>query len=237
MIAFFITKNPFICRLMNIHYFQHVPFEGLGSITDWVNAPGNKVTATRFYEDNRLPFVDICDMLIVMGGPMGVHDEKLYPWLKKEKKFIEKAIAKGKKVVGICLGAQLIADVLGAKVYPNGEKEIGWHPIEFKPSPLLQGFPPSLTVFHWHGDTFELPKDAAHLASSKACENQAYLYGEKVLGLQFHMEATDETITNLLQNCGSELVNGAFIQKEEDIIGHPVSERNNNLLQKLLSSL
>lgn len=222
---------------MNIHYFQHVPFEGLGSITDWVNSPGHKVTATRFYEDNRLPFVDICDMLIVMGGPMGVHDEKQYPWLKKEKKFIEKAIVKGKKVVGICLGAQLIADVLGAKVYPNKEKEIGWFPIEFKAHSFVSSAPSSLTVFHWHGDTFDLPPNAVHLAKSVACENQAFLYNNNVLGLQFHMEATGDSITALLQNCRNELIEANFIQSEEEILNYPISERNNRLLQNMLSSL
>jgi GMP synthase-like glutamine amidotransferase len=86
---------------MNIHYLKHVPFEGLGFIDNWVRNPEHKVTATKFYEDHKLPFVDICDMLIVMGGPMSVGDDHIYPWLKEEKKFIEKAIAKGKKVLGM----------------------------------------------------------------------------------------------------------------------------------------
>ncbi len=223
---------------MNIHYFQHVPFEGLGSIADWVNVPGHKVTATRFYEDNRLPFVDICDMLIVMGGPMGVHDEKQYPWLKKEKKFIEKAITKGKKVVGVCLGAQLIADVLGAKVYKNKEKEIGWYPVEFIPHPFLPANPPSLTVFHWHGDTFDLPKNSVQLAKSSVCENQAFLYGEKTLGLQFHLEATEDSINAMVQNCRQELFEvGNFIQNEEEILNHSISGRNNTLLKTMLGNL
>jgi len=222
---------------MNIHYFQHVPFEGLGSITEWVNTPEHKVTATRFYEDDRLPFVDICDMLIVLGGPMGVHDEKEYPWLKKEKVFIEKAIAKGKKVVGICLGAQLIADVLGAKVYKNKEKEIGWFPIEFKQHQFASAVPSPLTVFHWHGDTFDLPKDSVHLAKSVACENQAFLYKDHVLGLQFHMEATEESINSLLQNCKNELVESHFIQSEEEILNYPISVRNNGFLKTMLEAL
>src|SRR5687768_628705 len=107
---------------MNIHYFQHVPFEGLGWIENWAKVPGNTVTATKVYEDSRLPYVDLFDVLIVMGGPMGATDDDLYPWMKEEKKLIEKAILKGKRVIGICLGAQLIADVLGARVYPNKEK-------------------------------------------------------------------------------------------------------------------
>src|SRR5690606_32591469 len=114
------------------------------------------------------------------------------PWMKEEKKLIEKAILKGKRVIGICLGAQLIADVLGARVFPNKEKEIGWFPIELteegQKSPFFAGFNKTETVFHWHGDTFEIPKGAEHIASSKVCENQAFLFDHKVLGLQFHLE-------------------------------------------------
>jgi GMP synthase-like glutamine amidotransferase len=225
---------------MNIHYFKHVPFEGLGSMYDWVKNPEHKVTGTKFYEDYKLPFVDICDMLIVMGGPMGVHDEKLYPWIKEEKKFIEKAIAKGKKVVGVCLGAQMIADVLGAKVYKNKDKEIGWFPVNFNSgeSKLFTDFPPSQTVMHWHGDTFDLPAGSIHIAKSEGCPHQAFTYKDHVVALQFHMEITPDSLHVLIENCKQELSPSTYIQKEDEIRApNQFILQNNMLLNGLLDKM
>ena len=214
---------------MNIHYFQHVPYEGLGSIANWAEKPGNKVTATKFYEDHRLPFIALFEMLIVMGGPMGANDEKKYPWMTAEKKMIELAIKKGKTVLGICLGSQLIADVLGAKVYPNKEKEIGWFPIETTVEGrqrFFKGMPDTFDVFHWHGDTFDLPAGALHLAKSTACKNQAFSYNDKVLGLQFHLEATKNQISQFLDNGKGELVNGNYIQSYDEIMKQETEKYN-----------
>lgn len=226
---------------MKIHYFQHVPFEELGYIRDWGKQPGNRLTATRFYEDQRLPFIDICDFLIVLGGPMAVNDDKKFPWLINEKKFIEKAINAGKKVLGICLGAQLIADVLGAKVYPNSQKEIGWFPVEFTEEgithPLFASFPEKETVFHWHGDTFDLPSGAVHVARSAACENQAFAYGNQVVGLQFHLEMRDADILKLIENCRNDLTDASFIQKEEDLKETKYMSSSYALLIQLLENL
>lgn len=225
---------------MKIHYFQHVPFEGLGCISDWINKPGNSFTATRFYEDQKLPFVDICDFLIVMGGPMGVYDEAQYPWLKKEKEFIAKALDKGKKVIGICLGAQLLAEVLGAKVYTNDKKEIGWFPVtktgEGRKYSSLKNFPDNQMVFHWHRDTFELPKDSIHLLRSEACENQSFIYKDQALALQFHLEMRQKDISSILENCRNELQSGPYIQTEEQILNEEYIEANNRLLDNLLAS-
>ena len=109
---------------LRIHYFKHVSFEGLASIQEWSTKNGHILTSTNFYLNENLPHLDSIDWLIVMGGPMSVEDEKKFHWLSKEKIFIRKAIEKGKTVIGICLGAQLIAQILGAKVYPNKQKEI-----------------------------------------------------------------------------------------------------------------
>jgi GMP synthase-like glutamine amidotransferase len=224
---------------MNIHYLKHVPFEGLGFMDNWVRNPEHKVTATKFYEDHKLPFVDICDMLIVMGGPMSVNDDHIYPWLKEEKKFIEKAISKGKKVVGICLGAQLIADVLGARVYPNKEKEIGWFPVKFMPenSTLLKDFPQTETVLHWHGETFELPQQSRHIAKSDACRNQGFTYKDHVVGLQFHMEMTPDSLNVMIENCKDELKQAAYVQNEEQIRSANFFDGNNKLIDLLLQRL
>jgi GMP synthase-like glutamine amidotransferase len=224
---------------MNIHYFQHVPFEGLGSVSGWSRRPGNRVTATRFYEDQKLPFVDICDMLIVMGGPMGVYDEEKFPWMAKEKEFISKALDKGKKVVGICLGAQLLASVLGAEVYKNQYKEIGWFPVEKtdagRKHPLLKDFSENQTVFHWHGDTFDLPSGAENLLRTPACENQLFIYKNQAIGIQFHMEMREEDIKTIADKCGDELVSGPYIQTPEKIFTTEFIAHNNKLMEKLLS--
>lgn len=219
-----------------------MPFEGPGVMDQWLRVPGNHVTTTRFYEDHKLPFVDICDLLIIMGGPMSVHDGKELPWLKKEKEFIEKAISKNKKVLGICLGAQLIADVLGAKVYKNKEKEIGWFPVRFNKtntttSQNFKVMPENATVFHWHGETFDLPKGALHIAESDACKNQAFEFNGHVIGLQFHLELLPESVDALIQNCGNELVDSKYIQKEEQIRSDEYRENNFNLLQTVLENL
>jgi len=111
---------------LRIHYLQHVSFEGLGSIAEWVTSNGHELTSTQFFINSYLPEPADIDWLIIMGGPMGVYDEDKYEWLTAEKQFIKKAIDAGKTVIGICLGAQLIAKVLGAKVYPNQKRAIGW---------------------------------------------------------------------------------------------------------------
>lgn len=181
---------------ISIHYLQHVSFEGPGSIAAWAERKGHSLTYTRFYAQERLPAPDAIDWLVVMGGPMGVDDEAAYPWLRQEKEFIKAAVSEGKTVIGICLGAQLIAGVLGAGVYPNPQKEIGWFPVQLTGDALghslFEGFPEELTVFHWHGDTFDLPENALPIASSRACRNQGYLYRERVLGLQFHFEISSQ---------------------------------------------
>ncbi len=227
---------------MNIHYFQHVPFEGLGSIENWARKPEHKVTATRFYEDHKLPFIDICDMLIVMGGPMSVHDEDKYDWLTEEKKFIEKAIVRGKKVIGICLGAQLIAEVLGSRVYKNKEKEIGWMPLELTPegrkSAVFADFADNQTVLHWHGDTFDLPNSAVQLARTEACEQQAFIYDGHVLGMQFHLESTEEAVASMIQHCSEDLVNpGKYVQTTDQLINEEYIYRCNKILEKMLLKL
>lgn len=207
---------------MRIHYFQHVPFEGLGNIENWIKAKGHPLSATRFYEDAALPVLTDIDWLIVMGGPMGAYEENIYPWLAAEKQFIGQAINQGKKVLGICLGAQLTASALGARVYPNAYKEIGWFPIrltqEGAASSVFAGFPRKLDVFHWHGDTFDLPAGAIHLASSEGCVNQAFFYDKNVLALQFHLDVTIDNITDWVENGADELVRAPYIQTASQML-------------------
>lgn len=207
---------------MRIHYLQHVSFEGLASIEGWVINQNYSLSATRFYNNEPLPSVQDIDWLIVMGGPMNIYEDDKYPWLTDEKRFIEQAIQQNKTVIGICLGSQLIADVLGAKIYQGEHKEIGWFPIEMtnkaKESIVFNSLPQNLTVFHWHGDTFDLPEGSIHLARSEGCQNQAFVYNHKVLGLQFHLESTKDSVHQIIDNCADELIGEKYIQNAEEIL-------------------
>lgn len=202
---------------MHIHYLQHVTFEGLGSIEPWARQHGHKLTVTRPYLAETLPSLEGIELLIVMGGPMNIYQEQAHPWLVQEKRFLDRAIGKGLPVLGICLGAQLLADVLGARVFANSHKEIGWFPVsmtaEASTSGVFSSMPPTFEAFHWHGDTFDLPKGAKHMARSTACENQAFSYEDRVIGLQFHLETTLAGARQLLANCAAEIVPGPFIEE------------------------
>jgi GMP synthase-like glutamine amidotransferase len=223
---------------MKLHWLQHVPFEGLGYIEEWANNAGIQISCTRLYDQEKLPALGSFDGLVVMGGPMGIHDHDEHPWLIAEKEFIRQAIDADKTVLGICLGAQLMADALGANVYPGPQKEIGWFPIQrSEGAPEL--IPDNLTVFHWHGDTFDIPEGALRLASSEGCKNQGFIYNQKAVGLQFHMETTSQSLEALLTNCAHELKDEArFIQTAAAIrAGLPNLGSLNTAMKALLASL
>jgi GMP synthase-like glutamine amidotransferase len=204
------------------HVFQHVPFESLGSIEPWLQSAGADLTYTRFFEPHRLPAREDVDLLIILGGPMSANDEAMLPWLVPEKRFIRDAVDTGTPVLGICLGAQLIASARGARVYRNRQKEIGWFPI-VATNPQgradLFRFPDELTVFHWHGETFDLPPGAVQLARSVACEQQAFQIGSRTLGLQCHLETTRESAAGLIADLRAELTPGPSVQSEQEILG------------------
>jgi len=209
-------------RPTRLHYFQHEPFEGLGSIEEWALLKGFSLASTHLYKNDSLPELEHFDWLVVMGGSMSVNDEAALPWLRPEKAFVKQAILAGKVVIGICLGAQMIANVLGSKVQYNEHKEIGWFPIHWDPEALrhtlFRHIPPSLNVMHWHGETFEMPLGAMPLAKSKACMNQGFLYKEKVLGLQFHPEFDEKSTDEMLAYCSHELQEGAYVQSGDKMI-------------------
>ena len=207
---------------MRLHFFQHEPFESPYLIEEWAVKNSVTLSSTHFYKESAFPNLNEIDWLVIMGGSMSVNDENKFAWLAEEKAFIKQAIETDKVVIGICLGAQMIANVLGSKVYPNNEKEIGWLPVHWRTEalefPAFKQLSPTTTVMHWHGETFDLPKGAIHLAESDVCKNQAFIYNNKVLGLQFHMEFTEKAIDEMLENCGSELIHAPYIQTREEII-------------------
>lgn len=209
---------------MRIHYLQHVPFEGPANLVHWAHKRGHSLTGTHLYNYEATPELDSFDCLIIMGGPMNIYEEAEYPWLSYEKQFIKAAIDQRKAVVGICLGAQLITAVLGGKVTRNPEGEIGWLPITFnaaaEKSALFAGFPSTFPVFQWHGDTFSvLGEGSVCMASSPACAHQAFLYQDRVVGFQFHMESTQESVASLLRHCAAEITDGSYMQTPEQIEG------------------
>jgi GMP synthase-like glutamine amidotransferase len=194
----------------------------LGSIETWLRAREARITTTRFYEDPGLPDIDAVDLLIVMGGPMSVNDDGRYPWLAAERQFIRDAIERNVAVIGVCLGAQLIARAMGARVYPNREREIGWFPVTglstVSRGPAWAAAGAETTVFHWHGDTFDLPPAATHLARSVACEHQAFQLDGRVIGIQFHLETTRAGAREMVAHCGADLAPSRFVQSEADML-------------------
>lgn len=232
---------------MNIHCFQHVPFEGPGCIGDWARRNGHRLTATRFWLNEPLPQLSGIDWLVIMGGPMNVGDQDRYPWLETEKKFLLDAVGSGKTVLGICLGAQLLARVLGSRVYANPQKEIGWFPVRFTSQALerdlFRDFPEEITVFHWHGDTFDLPPGAIPLAASAVCGNQGFLYAGRIIGLQFHVEVTAESVGEMVREGKDELEKG-YLEKSRYVQAAPEILRENrqvaavnDLMYRLLNRL
>jgi GMP synthase-like glutamine amidotransferase len=225
---------------MKVHVFQHAPFEDLGSIRSWLNERGAEVSYTRFFAGDPIPVLAGFDMLIAMGGPMSVNDETDWPWLKDEKVAVREAIEKDIPVLGVCLGAQLIASALGARVYRNAVKEIGWFPIRaMARSGSSFGFPSECTVFHWHGETFDLPEGATLLASSEACEHQAFQVKRNVIGLQFHLEMTPDSALAMVENCRRELAPSRYVQSEAELCAVPASryETVNELMGEVLAYL
>ncbi len=207
---------------LRIRYFLHVPFEGPGIIEDWSLDKGHQLEYTRFYEKESLPEIPEVDLLVVMGGPMNVFDFHIHPWMQEEIAWVKNFMDAGKPVIGICLGAQIIAAALGVDVYPGAHKEIGWHKLQFLPSlgefRIFRNLPETRKVFHWHGDTFPIPSGATRIASSAAFPNQGFIYNKSAIALQFHLEVTPVSVRGMVDNCRNELVPGPYIQKEELIL-------------------
>lgn len=196
---------------------EHVPEEGPAAVDAGLAATGATLERHRLHETPRLPENhDGYELLVVMGGPMGVHDVEEYPWLAAELEFIREALARGRRVFGVCLGAQLLARALGAEVRPNPHQEIGWSPVrltpEFRAAPAGRGLPDELPALHWHRDTFDLPAGAIPVGASDGCARQGFLHGERALGLQFHLELGPRELPGLLAAFAGQLEPGRFVQ-------------------------
>ena len=228
---------------MRIHYLQHVPFEGPGSLERWALSNDHTLSSTRLYGGELPGRLEGIGLLVILGGPMNVYEEERHPWLIEEKTFIKQAIESDTPILGICLGAQLIADALGARIYRNQHKEIGWFPLELtndaRESHLFGDLPSKFTALHWHGDTFDLPTGATHIARSEGCSNQAFVFdSERVVGLQFHLEWTKEILAETLRNCADDLTEGMYVQSPNEMLGHSGGfEQNNEIMDRITEKL
>jgi GMP synthase-like glutamine amidotransferase len=222
---------------MKIAALFHVSFEKLGLIEDWILTKGYSLAEYHLYNDPRLPSIHEFDMLIIMGGTMSVNDEDRFVWLASEKELIRQCRDAGKPVLGICLGAQLIAAALGNKVFPGAQPEIGWFPVEFgtgeKSRSLFPRLPSKTNVFHWHGETFDLPEGAVLLCSSPVTPVQAFISYEKILALQFHLEIKPENISLMINHAGNELVPSPYIQDAGELSAGLVNLPENKVLLEM----
>ena len=223
----------------------HIEHERLGLIQPRLEARGIHPEETRLWAGEELPEAGSFDFLIVMGGAMNVDEEERYPWLATEKDLIRRSIDDGVAVLGVCLGAQLVARALGAMVAPMGYKEIGWYPVRpaFSRHPLFPGLDgsASLGVAHWHGDAFELPPGCDRLFSSEACAEQGFvLRGYPVVGLQFHLELDEATLTRYITEGSAELAEkGRWVQDPRTMLSLRAREATGaeNALDGLLGAL
>ena len=229
---------------MRWHCLQHMPDEGPGHAADWLEAHGHSLTYTHLFEPAPVfPALDEFDGLLILGGAMSVRDEDALPWLRTEKAFIKDVLRAGKVTLAICLGAQLVAQALGGEVRPNHEPEIGFWTVRFSARalehPVLRGWPEKAAVLHWHLDTFTVPPGAIRVGMSAGCATQGFVWGDGVVGLQFHPEMTVEMVEQLMAFEGHENAEEQqFVQTAEQIRAKLKSVwKGRKLLESLLANL
>ena len=193
---------------MQVLIIKHVEIEGPGLIEYCLDKKRIPSQVLCLDSGVRLPKPDDFTHIVLLGGPMNVYEEDRYPFLKHEDLFIKEAIQRGKSILGICLGAQLMAKALGAKVFKAPVKEVGWYDVSLtrigSRDPLFSDLPKTFPVFQWHEDTFEIPKAGKLIATSSPISHQAFRYGENAYGLQFHPEVTEEMVFDWMETCEEE---------------------------------
>jgi GMP synthase-like glutamine amidotransferase len=228
---------------MRIACLQHVEYETPDEIGTWAASRGHSITPV-FPLFERFPALDDLDMLVVLGGPMGAYEDARYPWLSAEKRFIREAVDAEKLVFGVCLGAQLVAVALGGGAHPHEVREVGWFPARLtdagRHSRVLSVLPDELAVGLWHGDTYDLPAGFETAATTDACANQAFeTAGGRVVGVQFHLEWTQDTLQGLVERHSDWLTQGGpFVQSEAQFLHPgPALERGAAALDDVLDAM
>jgi GMP synthase (glutamine-hydrolysing) len=227
---------------MKFGVLQHEACEGPGEIGKWAEAHGHAVEVHHLYRGDPVPALAAFDHLVVMGGEMNIYQYRLHPWLKPERELIAATMAAGRRVVGICLGSQLIADALGSRVTQNPVYEIGWFPVRFTPEAhgRYPALPASATVLHWHGDTYEMPKGATRLAFSEACPEQGFVIEKKCLALQFHLEMDPDLVRSTVKSSSpyDRWPKGPWVQPPDAILqdAETHAEKNRLFLYGLLDA-
>lgn len=215
---------------MKILIVTHASFEKPGSIETWAKNNGHQTREVSPYKGEKLPDIKEFDFLVVMGGPQSPLEIKDAPYLADEIKLIQQALNEKKRIVGICLGAQLIGEALGAKTERSPNREIGAYPLELlqdaKYDPVFQQFPDKFNVMHWHNDMPGLPKGAALLAKSEGCPRQAFRYGDRVYGFQCHFELTKELVEGMIDHCMNDLKQGPYVRSIKDLLETDYAEIN-----------
>jgi GMP synthase (glutamine-hydrolysing) len=215
---------------MRLHYIMHASFETPGVIEQWAKERSFDFDGTPTYSNKKLPASTGIDFLLVMGGPQSPLRMSDYPYLRDEIRLISDMIEQNKPVIGFCLGSQLIAEALGARTLRSPEKEVGFFPIQLthdgRRDPILREFPKEFEVLHWHHDMPGMPDGAVLLARSAGCPNQAFRFGDRIYGFQFHMEPTQETIKPLLENAAEDLAPSKYTQTPEQILAFDFETMN-----------
>jgi len=219
---------------MRIHTIIHAPFEKAGIIESWALNQGYDLSSTHTYKGEKLPDVSAIDFLIVMGGPQSPTKLDKYPYLRDEITLTKQVIDQNKAVLGVCLGAQIIGESLGAKTERSPNKEIGVYPIQLTKDgecdPIFKAFPQSFDVMHWHNDMPGMPEGAVLLAYSEGCPRQVIRYGDRVYGLQCHMEMTNELVKGMTEHCAEDLKSGKYIQETKKLLANDLSEINRKMI-------
>lgn len=224
---------------MKLHHITHVNCENIGVIGEWAKAQRMEITGSKPYSGDTLPDCGEFDFLVVMGGPQSAVELEKHPYLEVEVNLIREAIDQGKYVLGFCLGAQLIGQALGTKASKSPEKEIGVFPIELtqagQQDRIFSLFPKEFEVMHWHSDMPGIADSAELLAKSAGCPQQAFSYGEKVYGLQFHIEIERASLIKMIERFSSDLTPNKFVQSKEDMLSKNI-EAINEYVPKFLNA-
>ena len=225
---------------MRIHFIIHAGFEKAAHIATWAAENAFAVRYTHLHKGETCPDIDDFDMLICMGGPQSPSEIERYPYLMDEIRLIREAIIQGKIVLGVCLGAQLIAESYGIMTEKSPNKEVGFFPVDFsddrKQDPVFFDFPASLTVGHWHNDMPGCPDSAVILARSEGCPRQVIRFSPKVYGLQCHFELDSVTLRALIRHCPDDLLTGKYIQTAEEMLAvelEPIQQYLSTVLTRL----